>query len=67
MVAAVDLSRLLLETDAPVLGPDREQRNEPANLCISAEAIAELKGVALDEVIATCAANTRALFGPCMD
>jgi len=66
LVAAVPLERLLLETDAPVLGPDREQRNEPANLRISVETIAELKGVPADEVRTACAANTRALFGPCI-
>lgn len=64
LVAAVPLERLLLETDAPVLGPDRDQRNEPANLPIAARAIAELKGVDEAEVLAACAANTRALFGP---
>lgn len=67
LVAAVPLERLLLETDAPVLGPDRDARNEPANLGISARAIAELKGVDEGDVLAACAANTRALFGPRMD
>jgi len=67
LVAAVDLSRLLLESDAPVLGPDREERNEPANVLVSARAIAEIKQLELEEVLQTCAANTRALFGPAVD
>ncbi|MFH2008886.1 MAG: TatD family hydrolase [bacterium] len=64
LVAAVDLDRLLLESDAPVLGPDREERNEPANVLVSARAVAEIKGLPLEEVLQACAANTRALFGP---
>ncbi len=63
LVRAVDLDHLLLETDAPVLGPDREQRNEPANLLLSAQAIAEIKELDVQEVITACASNTRALFG----
>jgi TatD DNase family protein len=64
LVTAVPLDRLLLETDSPVLGPDPTQRNEPANLHLSARAIAELKGVPVPEVLAACAENTRRLFGP---
>jgi len=64
LVRAVPLERLLLETDAPVLGPAREGRNEPANLLVAARAVAELKGVALEAVIEACGRNTAALFGP---
>jgi len=63
LVRAVPLDRLLLETDAPVLGPDREARNEPANVLLSAQAIAEGKGVPLETVLEACARNTAALFG----
>ena len=63
MVRALPLSRLLLETDAPVLGPDRTQRNEPANALLSARTIAELKGVELADVLEACRENTRRLFG----
>jgi TatD DNase family protein len=63
LVAAVSLTRLLLESDAPVLGPDREQRNEPANIQIAVAAIAEIKGVSAAEVTKVCLDNTVQLFG----
>ncbi len=63
LIRRVPLERLLLESDAPVLGPDAGQRNEPANLSLVAEAIAEIKNLSRDEVCQTIRANTRALFG----
>lgn len=62
LVRRVPLESLMLETDSPVLGPDREQRNEPANVVIAARAIAELKGVALEDVVAVTTQNARRLF-----
>jgi len=35
LVKAIELDRLLLETDSPVLGPNREIRNEPSNLPVA--------------------------------
>jgi TatD DNase family protein len=64
LVRAVPLDRLLLESDAPVLGPERDARNEPANLPLVVRWIAELKGVSTERVRQACAENTRALFGP---
>jgi len=63
MVRALPLDRLLLETDAPVLGPDRDKRNEPANALIAAQAIADIKGMELERVVESCFANTQRLFG----
>jgi TatD DNase family protein len=63
LVRALPLEALALETDSPVLGPEQGVRNEPANVAISAAAIAELKGIAEDEVRAVTAANARRLFG----
>ena len=63
MVKALPLERLLLESDAPVLGPTREERNEPANVLVAAHEIAAIKELALDEVLAAAARNTKALFG----
>jgi len=62
LLAALPLEALLLESDAPVLGPSPEGRNEPANVGVSARAIAEIKGVAFDEVVAITGRNARALF-----
>ena len=63
MVRAVPLDNLLLESDAPVLGPERSERNEPANVLVAARAIAECKGETLETVLAACARNTQTLFG----
>ena len=57
------LSCLLVETDSPVLGPDPKQRNEPANVIIAIEAIAKLKDLAAEEVLAAVGENTRRLYG----
>jgi len=62
LVRRVPLESLMLETDSPVLGPDRAQRNVPANVVVSARAIAEIKGCPLDEVLRVTTDNARRLF-----
>ncbi|MBX4204767.1 MAG: TatD family hydrolase [Candidatus Doudnabacteria bacterium] len=42
--------RILIETDAPFLSPNRGKRNEPANVKRVAERIAEIREVSLEEV-----------------
>ncbi len=63
LVRRLPLTCLLLETDSPVLGPTRDQRNEPAKALVSLRAIADLKGVAEEEVAAAVRENTRRLYG----
>ncbi|RCN28664.1 hypothetical protein ANCCAN_25589 [Ancylostoma caninum] len=63
LIEAVPMEKLLLETDSPVLGPVRGERNEPANLKLSAEFIAEVKNLPLQEVISTTTANAQKLLG----
>ncbi len=63
LVRRLPLTCLLLETDSPVLGPTRDQRNEPANALVSLQAIADLKGVAEEDVAAAVRENTRRLYG----
>jgi TatD DNase family protein len=63
LVRSLPLERLLLESDAPVLGPDPDHRNEPANLTVAAEAIAEVKSLPLEKVLAAVVENTRTVFG----
>lgn len=63
LVARLPLTALLVETDSPVLGPDPARRNEPANVIRSVEAIAEIKGLAVDEVAAAVGENTVRLYG----
>jgi len=62
LVRTLPLEALALETDSPVLGPDREARNEPANVVHSLERIAEIKRRAVEEVRAVTTANARRLF-----
>jgi TatD DNase family protein len=63
LVKRLSLTCLLVETDSPVLGPRPDERNEPANVRISINAIAELKGVHEDQVIEAVNENTRRLYG----
>jgi TatD DNase family protein len=53
---------LLLESDSPVLGPDREARNEPANVRLALAAVAAEKGASPDELAETLARNTERLL-----
>ncbi len=62
LVRALPLDLLLLETDSPVLGPDPTARNEPRNIRIACQALADLKGVTFEEVAERTTANARQLF-----
>ncbi|MDO8663035.1 MAG: TatD family hydrolase [Candidatus Omnitrophota bacterium] len=64
IVKAVPLDRLLLETDAPYLSPEgfRGKRNEPAQVCLLAETVANLKGLKLEEVSKATTENARGFF-----
>ena len=63
--AAVPEERILVETDAPYLSPQklRGERNQPANVVATARVVAEVRGVAYEELERTVEANARALFG----
>lgn len=63
LVRQLPLECLLVETDSPVLGPEREARNEPANAAVSLGAIAELKELPVEAVSAAVRENTRRLYG----
>jgi TatD DNase family protein len=63
LVRALPLSCLLLETDSPVLGPLPGQRNEPANITVAVETIADIKGLRREAVIEACGENTLRLYG----
>lgn len=60
----VPLDRILLETDAPFLAPEphRGKRNEPAFVVRIAEALAQIKGVTVQEVARVTTQNAGKLF-----
>ena len=62
LVRHLPLEHLLLESDSPVLGPDKDARNEPCNVWLSCREIAAIKGISVDEVAETTTANARTLF-----
>ncbi len=66
MVRAVDLDRLLVETDSPFLAPvpNRGKRNEPAFVRLVGEAVATELGLEVSAVAAATTANVSRLFGP---
>lgn len=61
----VPLDRLLIETDAPYLAPvpKRGKKNEPKYVHYVAEFMAELRGMALEDLIAATGDNASVLFG----
>ncbi len=62
--AIVPLDRMLVETDAPFLAPQphRGERNEPARTRVTAQFVAELRGIALEQLAARTTANFQRLF-----
>ncbi|MEW6713957.1 MAG: YchF/TatD family DNA exonuclease [Nitrospirota bacterium] len=56
--------RLLIETDAPYLSPEpmRGKRNEPAFLKYTAEAVAKIRGVTLEDLARITTLNAKTLF-----
>lgn len=63
--AAVPLENIVVETDAPFLTPHphRGKRNEPAYVRFTAEKIAEVRSIAIEEVERATTANAAWLFG----
>jgi TatD DNase family protein len=65
VVRGIRMESLLLETDCPYLAPVpyRGKRNEPSYLRITAEKVAELKGLSLEDVARITTLNAEELFG----
>ena len=64
VAVALPLSRLLVETDSPLLAPvpHRGRRNEPGHVARVGARLAELRGASVDAVARATAANARRLF-----
>jgi len=63
--ARVPADKLLVETDAPYLSPQpvRKQRNVPANVVLTAELVAQERGVSYVELEEQVERNAATLFG----
>ena len=61
----IPLDRILLETDAPYLSPEpfRGKLNHSALIIYVARALAEIKGISVEEVLRVTSENTERLFG----
>ncbi len=62
VVRRLPLESLMLETDSPVLAPEKGARNEPHNVLLAAQTIAEIKGVTTAEVARVTSENARRVF-----
>ncbi len=65
LVKNLNIDHLLLETDSPFMTPVpmRGERNEPANVKLVAEKIAEIKGMTYEEVCSRTSYNVFKLYG----
>jgi len=63
-VKTIPLERIVLETDCPFLPPQskRGQRNEPANILETAQAVADIKGLSLEEIAKQTSLNVASLL-----
>jgi TatD DNase family protein len=65
VVREIPTERLLIETDCPFLAPEpvRGKRNEPAFVRYTAQRIAEIKGLSLEDIERIVCSNSYDLFG----
>ena len=62
LVKRIPIERLMVESDAPVLGPEPGKRNEPSNVVVSAVKIAEIKRIDLNKVCEELYLNSKSFF-----
>lgn len=62
VIKNISLENIVLETDSPYLSPNRGEKNEPMNIKIIAEYIADLKETTLEEVGKTTTNNVKRVF-----
>lgn len=65
VVKQIPIERILLETDCPYMtpAPYRGQRNEPSYIVYTADMLAKIKGLTLEDVAKVTTQNARRLFG----
>ncbi len=63
LVRTLPLGRLMLESDAPALGPVKGERNTPENCLLSASSIAEVKKIPLENVLSSAIKLSLEFFG----
>ncbi|TFG09774.1 TatD family deoxyribonuclease [Candidatus Thorarchaeota archaeon] len=62
LVKAVDIEHLLLETDSPVLGPEKGERNEPGNISIALQEVSRILQEDEEDLRQTILDNTLRLY-----
>ena len=62
LVEELPIESMVLETDAPYLSPVPKTRNEPANIKLSAEKIAGIKGVDTSDIEDITTSNAKEFF-----
>jgi len=62
LVKAIAIEKLLLETDSPVLGPEKGERNEPANIGIALTEVASILRREEEELREIILENTLRLY-----
>ncbi|MCK5825734.1 MAG: YchF/TatD family DNA exonuclease [Desulfuromusa sp.] len=65
IIKEIPIDRMLVETDCPYLSPQkfRGKRNEPAYVRYTAEKMAEIKGLTIEDVARVTSRNCHDLFG----
>ena len=65
IIKEIPIDRMLIETDCPYLSPQkfRGKRNEPAYVRYTAEKLAEIKGLTIEDVARVTSRNCHDLFG----
>lgn len=65
VVSDVPIEKIVLETDCPYLSPEpnRGRRNDSGNIMFTAEKIAEIKNISVEDVLTITAENAKNVYG----